>query len=137
MGATTVWEHWDGLKPDGTMWSADMNSFNHYAYGAVGEWMFRVMAGLETSEKEGGYQHTVIAPRIGADLRRRRQLPVGLWPGKFSLGGSGRADYPYRGDPGQYHCGDPLADAGEILADGGLSFEATQEGPRALTGSGT
>ena len=51
MGATTVWEHWDGMKTDGTMWSADMNSFNHYAYGAIGEWMFRVMAGLETSEK--------------------------------------------------------------------------------------
>ncbi|HBL40670.1 MAG TPA: alfa-L-rhamnosidase, partial [Ruminococcaceae bacterium] len=34
-GATTIWEHWDGLKPDGTMWSAEMNSFNHYAYGAV------------------------------------------------------------------------------------------------------
>ncbi len=68
MGATTVWEHWDGLKPDGTMWSPDMNSFNHYAYGAIGEWLFRVMAGLETSEKEAGYKHTVIYPRLGGGL---------------------------------------------------------------------
>ena len=50
MGATTIWEHWDGIKPDGTMWSPGMNSFNHYAYGAIGEWMYRVMAGIETDE---------------------------------------------------------------------------------------
>ncbi|MDY3918028.1 MAG: family 78 glycoside hydrolase catalytic domain [Candidatus Limivivens sp.] len=68
MGATTIWEHWDGLKPDGTMWSPDMNSFNHYAYGAIGEWLFRVAAGLETSEEQSGYKHTVIYPRIGGGL---------------------------------------------------------------------
>ena len=68
MGATTVWEHWDGLKPDGTMWSADMNSFNHYAYGSIGEWLVRVMAGLEVDEKKPGYKHAVIYPRMGGDL---------------------------------------------------------------------
>ncbi len=52
MGATTIWEHWDGLKPDGTMWSADMNSFNHYAYGAIGEWMYRVMAWKRMKRRE-------------------------------------------------------------------------------------
>ena len=46
-GATTIWEHWDGLKPDGSLWSADMNSFNHYAYGAVGAWMYRNIGGLD------------------------------------------------------------------------------------------
>ena len=68
MGATTIWEHWDGLKPDGTMWSADMNSFNHYAYGAIGEWMYRVMAGLEADEKAGGFKHAVLYPRPGGGL---------------------------------------------------------------------
>ena len=68
MGATTVWEHWDGLKPDGTMWSADMNSFNHYAYGSIGEWLVRVMAGLEVDEKKPGYKHAVIYPRMGGNL---------------------------------------------------------------------
>jgi len=67
-GATTVWEHWDGKKPDGSMWSPDMNSFNHYAYGAIGEWIVRVVGGLETDEKAPGYQHFQIAPRIGGDL---------------------------------------------------------------------
>ena len=40
MGATTIWEHWDGIKPDGSMWSPDMNSFNHYAYGAIADWLY-------------------------------------------------------------------------------------------------
>lgn len=68
MGATTIWEHWDGLKPDGTMWSADMNSFNHYAYGAIGEWMYRVMAGIEADESAPGFKHSIYYPRIGGDL---------------------------------------------------------------------
>ncbi len=68
MGATTIWEHWDGLKPDGTMWSADMNSFNHYAYGAIGEWMYRVMAGLEVDEEQSGFAHALIYPRPGGGL---------------------------------------------------------------------
>ena len=68
MGATTVWEHWDGLKPDGTMWSADMNSFNHYAYGAIGEWLYRVVAGIEADENAPGYKHTVFQPQTGGGL---------------------------------------------------------------------
>lgn len=67
-GATTVWEHWDGLKPDGTMWSPDMNSFNHYAYGAVGEWLYRVVAGLEIDEHAPGYKHSILAPQTGGGL---------------------------------------------------------------------
>lgn len=66
-GATTIWEHWDGIKPDGSMWSAGMNSFNHYAYGAVGEWMYRVIAGLDT-EKGSGFSKSLISPRIGEEL---------------------------------------------------------------------
>ena len=68
-GATTVWEHWDGLKPDGTMWSADMNSFNHYAYGSIGEWMVRVIAGIEIDENNPGYKHAIIYPRPGGGLK--------------------------------------------------------------------
>lgn len=67
-GATTIWEHWDGIKEDGTMWSADMNSFNHYAYGAIGEWMYRVMAGIEADEQKPGFKHSIIYPRIGGNL---------------------------------------------------------------------
>ena len=45
-----------------------MNSFNHYAYGAIGEWMVRVAAGIEIDEKKPGYKHTVIYPRFGGNL---------------------------------------------------------------------
>lgn len=64
MGATTIWEHWDGIKPDGSMWSPDMNSFNHYAYGAIGEWIQRSMAGIELDEENPGYSHFYIQPLV-------------------------------------------------------------------------
>ncbi len=64
-GATTVWEHWDGRKPDGTFWSPSMNSFNHYAYGAVGDWLYRVVLGMEADEAAPGYRHSIISPRTG------------------------------------------------------------------------
>lgn len=62
-GATTIWEHWDGIKEDGSFWSADMNSFNHYAYGAVGEWLYRIAGGVDTSEDRPGYKHAILAPK--------------------------------------------------------------------------
>lgn len=49
-GATTMWEHWDCIRPDGAMWSDGMNSFNHYAYGAVADWMYGVCAGIQPEE---------------------------------------------------------------------------------------
>jgi len=60
MGATTIWERWDGEKTDSTFQDAGMNSFNHYAYGAIGDWMYRVSAGIETMG--AGYKHIVIQP---------------------------------------------------------------------------
>jgi alpha-L-rhamnosidase len=67
-GATTIWERWDGLKPDGSFQSEGMNSFNHYAYGAIGEWMYRVVAGLEIDPREPGYRHVLAQPRPGGGL---------------------------------------------------------------------
>ncbi len=66
--ATTIWEHWDGLKPDGTMWSANMNSFNHYAYGAVGDWLYRCVAGLDTDPEAPGFKRMLMRPRPGGGL---------------------------------------------------------------------
>jgi len=65
MGATTIWERWDGIKPDGTFEVPTMNSFNHYSYGAIGDWMYRVMVGLDTYEDGPGYKHIKIQPHIG------------------------------------------------------------------------
>ncbi len=67
-GATTIWERWDGQKPDGSFQDVGMNSFNHYAYGAIGEWMYRVVAGLEIDPSEPGYRHVLIQPQPGGAL---------------------------------------------------------------------
>lgn len=61
-GATTILEHWDGQKEDGTFWSTDMNSFNHYAYGAVVDWIYSVAAGIRPDETAPGFERAVIAP---------------------------------------------------------------------------
>ncbi|MCK6076513.1 family 78 glycoside hydrolase catalytic domain [Paenibacillus silvae] len=67
-GATTVWEHWDGMREDGSLWSADMNSFNHYAYGAIGEWLYRYVAGIRPDEQEPGFKKVHIKPHPGPGL---------------------------------------------------------------------
>ncbi len=67
-GATTIWEHWDGLKPDGSVWSRDMNSFNHYAYGAVASWMYGTMCGIKPDEEKPGYENIKIKPIPDARL---------------------------------------------------------------------
>lgn len=67
-GATTIWEHWDGLKPDNTFWSPDMNSFNHYAYGAIGDWLYSSVAGINIDENRPGYKHIIIDPKPGKEF---------------------------------------------------------------------
>jgi alpha-L-rhamnosidase len=67
MGATTIWERWDGIKKhDSSFQNVMMNSFNHYAYGAIGDWMYRVMAGL--SEDAPGFKKIRIMPHIGKGI---------------------------------------------------------------------
>ena len=68
MGATTIWERWDGIRPDGSFQTPGMNSFNHYSYGAIGDWMYRVVAGLDTYEDGPGYRHSRISPHPGGGL---------------------------------------------------------------------
>ena len=61
-GATTIWEHWDGIKPNGDIWPVSMNSYNHYAYGAVGDWMYGVVAGINTVEEAPGFAKVHFSP---------------------------------------------------------------------------
>ena len=67
MGATTIWERWDGIKPDSTFQDVGMNSFNHYAYGAIGDWMYRVVAGIELGK--AAYKHILIQPHPNDTLK--------------------------------------------------------------------
>ncbi len=138
MGATTVWEHWDGIRPDGTMWSPDMNSFNHYAYGAIGEWLYRVAAGFEIDEASPGYKHALIHPRFGGGLSY-------LKAGYKSVYGDLSVYWEVNGSHAVLEVTVPHNTTADIVLDGakevlqadGLLFEKTQDGMKARTGSGT
>jgi len=64
MGATTIWERWDGIKPDSTFQNAGMNSFNHYAYGAIGNWLYSRAAGIQSHPDVPGYKKIIIKPEL-------------------------------------------------------------------------
>ena len=85
-GATTIWEHWDGIMEDGGCWSTDMNSFNHYAYGSVLDWIYGVAAGIMPVEEYAGYEKVKISPhpdkRLGwlsARLETRHGTILSRW----------------------------------------------------------
>ena len=67
-GATTMWEHWNSIKEDGSFWSDDMNSFNHYAYGAVYDWIFSTVLGIAPVESAPAYREVTIAPHPCREL---------------------------------------------------------------------
>ncbi len=66
MGATTVWERWDSMLPDGTIIPGEMTGFNHYALGAVADWMHRIIGGITSLEP--GSSRVSIAPQPGGNL---------------------------------------------------------------------
>lgn len=89
-GATTIWERWDGIRPDGTFQDPSMNSFNHYAYGAVGEWMYSTITGIAVDEDAPGFQHVIVAPQPGGGLTSavaEYEGPYGRVRSKWALDG--------------------------------------------------
>lgn len=62
LGATTIWEHWDGIRADGSLWSDDMNSFNHYSYGNICTFIFSRLAGLRADENAPGFARMILQP---------------------------------------------------------------------------
>ena len=96
-GATTIWERWDAIRADGTIYDPDMNSYNHYAYGAVCQWLFEGVAGFRPDPEVPGFRRIVFEPtilpalgfvRASHDSRRR--------PRRGGLDGRGRR--------GRLHC---------------------------------
>jgi alpha-L-rhamnosidase len=136
-GATTIWERWDGQKPDGSFQDKGMNSFNHYAYGAIGEWMYRVMAGIEIDPARPGYKHILIQPQPGGGFtsaKASHQTVYGkvssawtLKDGKFDLAvevpANTRATVRL---PKAQLAG--VTEGGQALAGGGVIGGARQEG---------
>ena len=89
-GATTIWERWDAIGPDGTIYDPDMNSYNHYAYGAVCQWLFEDVAGVCPDANAPGFDQVVINPTILPELgavRMWHQCRHGRISAAWSLGG--------------------------------------------------
>jgi alpha-L-rhamnosidase len=67
-GATTIWERWDGWTEENGFQDPEMNSFNHYAYGAIGAWLYNTVAGIEIDPEQPGYKHAILRPQPGGGL---------------------------------------------------------------------
>lgn len=79
MGATTIWERWDSIRPNGVIPNNGMNSFNHYSYGAIGDWLYRSAVGIR--ESSPGYKSITIHPHTGGDFEHMSastQTPYGV-----------------------------------------------------------
>ena len=79
-GATTMWERWNSFSHEHGFGKVDMNSFNHYAYGAVGQWMYERVAGLAPDPAQPGYKHFFVRPLVGKQLdyaRAELETPYG------------------------------------------------------------
>ncbi len=137
-GATTVWERWDAIRPDGSLNDSGMTSLNHYALGAVADWLHRVVGGLAALEP--GYARILVAPRPGGGLTSARvwndtahgraEVAWSIEDGHLHLtalvpaGTSARVELPMHPDglvlevgPGAHEWRYPLPDAGGSTLD--------------------
>jgi alpha-L-rhamnosidase len=72
VGATTIWERWDGWTEENGFQTPEMNSFNHYAYGAIGAWLYATVAGIEIDPSQPAYKHIIFRPQPGGGLTQAR-----------------------------------------------------------------
>jgi alpha-L-rhamnosidase len=136
MGATTIWERWDGIKPDSTFQTAGMNSFNHYAYGAIGDWMYRTIAGIR--EASPGYKQIVIAPQPGGGLTHAAaelQTPYGLVKSSWKIeNGILKIDVTV---PVNTKAEVVLPNAKEVKSTPAVNVMADRSNSKAMVGSGS
>jgi alpha-L-rhamnosidase len=117
-GATTMWEHWNSLKEDGNFWSTDMNSFNHYAYGAVYDWIFGVACGIKTVAHAPAYQEIDIAPMPNRVL--------GFADASIeSRNGTVRVHWYYKGDVVYYELEIPQGSTARLTLPSGKQYTLT------------
>lgn len=111
-GATTIWERWDAIRPDGRVFEPRMNSFNHYAYGAVCQWLFESVAGIRPDAERPGFVHVYFEPAI---LPKLGPVEAGL----DTAVGKVEAGWSLQGDTVTYRVSVPDAASGTlILAEG-------------------
>lgn len=90
MGATTIWERWDAIQPDGSIYNPQMNSYNHYAYGAVCQWLLEGVAGFRPDETDPGFATVLFEPTIIAELspvKAHHDSPRGLIRAEWTVDG--------------------------------------------------
>jgi alpha-L-rhamnosidase len=93
LGATTIWERWNSILPDGKISGTGMNSLNHYAYGAIAEWMYRSIAGIQPLEEAPGFRKARLAPQPDFRLQWAKaslESAAGLYRSEWSFDGDGR-----------------------------------------------
>ena len=112
-GATTIWEHWNGMKEDGSFWSTDMNSFNHYAYGAVCDWLFGCACGIKPTSP--AYKTVKIAPNPSRVLGSA-QYCIDTVNGRLI------SKWYYRGDDIRYEIEIPEAVTAEVVLPDGKTY---------------
>lgn len=114
-GATTMWEHWNSLKEDGSFWSKSMNSFNHYAYGSVYDWIFGVAAGIKTVEDAPAYKKIAVAPHPNKELG---YIDASI----ESRNGFVRSAWYYKGDAVYYEVEIPDGSEAELTLPSGKKY---------------
>ncbi|MBI5294688.1 MAG: family 78 glycoside hydrolase catalytic domain [Chloroflexi bacterium] len=135
LGATTIWERWNSLQPDGSFSSVEMNSFNHYAYGSIVEWMYRDMCGLNPSSGDDsmpGFRRARIAPKPDKSMQWAKasyRSAAGLFESGWKIGDDGRLSFEFS-IPFNVEVQVILPDAkvGEIVINGQKSKQGIQQG---------
>lgn len=113
MGATTVWERWNSVLPNGLVSDTGMNSMNHYAYGAIVEWMYRYMAGINPVEEAPGFKKAVLRPQTD----RRFEWVDGVYE---SAAGTYRCGWKQEGDSVICQVEVPFDAEAEFIPEAGL-----------------
>lgn len=124
MGATTIWERWNSVLPDGSISDTGMNSLNHYTYGSIAEWMYRYMCGIQPLEAAVGFKKIRLAPMPD----KRFEYVKASYNSAAGLYESG---WKYQGDEIEFQIKVPFDAAAEfVLPEGFRLLEITKEGRR-------
>lgn len=118
MGATTVWERWNSILPDGKISGTDMNSLNHYAYGSIVDWMYRHMCGINPTEEAPGYKKAVIRPMPDPRIRFAKMH-------MDSAAGRYETEWHYDGDKLKYNVTVPFDCEAELILPDGTEHKLT------------
>lgn len=118
MGATTIWERWNSVMPNGLVSDTGMNSMNHYTYGSVVGWMYSHLAGLQSDEREPGFRHVAIAPHPDKRLGH-------LHCTYASASGTYESSWDYKGDAVTYRIRIPFGCTAEVRLPGHDTMQLT------------